>query len=489
MSAHHAHGSSRRSGGGIRGARTSAVRALAWSALALSLALPATSCSRPRAPVTAPHAPLLLIGLDGAEWDVVLDMLHAGRLPVLAGLMKRGIYGQLGVTKPTLSPIIWTSIATGVGRTRHGIEGFVKPRPHGEHDGPPALFTSQDRRVKAFWNILSDYGRKNATVGWWITFPAERVDGVMVAQVNTITPKMRVAGKGIWKGELVQGLSGQVYPPSMEHEMLELVPEIEAGLDTFTERVFGRRTETLGRVATGFVEQSQWAFRADALYHVITRKLLTESGPFDLVAVYFGGADVVGHRFWRYMHPELYRHPPSANEQAALGDMVRAYYAYLDAVIGDLLDAAPDHTSVMIVSDHGMGATARNAAYRGPTLSGGHLDGPPALLVAAGPVFGKPAAAAKPIRELTRADVPRLGSIMDVTPTLLAVLDVPVGRDMQGHVLESVLDPTYMASRPVRFVPTHTEPGWWPRHTTGTEIDPEAAVERLEQLRALGYVD
>ena len=97
------------------------------------------------------HHPILLIGLDGVEWAVVLEMLHQDRLPTIAALMQRGAYGRMSTTKPTLSPVIWTSIATGMTAGKHGIRHFIHKQEE-EIDGIKRLYTSMDRKTKAFWN-------------------------------------------------------------------------------------------------------------------------------------------------------------------------------------------------------------------------------------------------------------------------------------------------------------------------------------------------
>ena len=82
------------------------------------------------------HLPVVLIGLDGLEWNVVLEMIEEDRLPTIASLIDGGVYGELAVTKPTLSPIIWTSTRVKAGATfsaslaatvakRHWVAGFA----------------------------------------------------------------------------------------------------------------------------------------------------------------------------------------------------------------------------------------------------------------------------------------------------------------------------------------------------------------------------
>ena len=69
-------------------------------------------------------APVLVVGVDGFEWDVALPLLAEGRMPHLAGLMERGAYGLLETSQPTFSPILWTTIATGKQAREHGVDVF-----------------------------------------------------------------------------------------------------------------------------------------------------------------------------------------------------------------------------------------------------------------------------------------------------------------------------------------------------------------------------
>ncbi len=459
--------------------------ALSFALAGLAAAVPSCDSSPP--PSNAVRHPVLLVGLDGLEWNVVLPLLEAGRMPALAGLMGRGTFGTLEATKPTLSPIIWTSIATGVESRRHGILGFVhgEQKSRDERGNAARLYTSNDRRVKAFWNIATDAGRRVHTIGWWMTYPAEPIHGVMVAQVNTITPAIRQAGRGIWKGKLVAGLAHQVHPPEREAPLLELVPRVEADLSALTARIFGEFPSSAAPLPAKLLEQSLWAFRADALYHRVALDVLANDGAFDLFAVYFGGADVVGHRFWRHAHPELYRDPPDEEEVRMFGHVLAAYYVYLDELLGTLMAAAPKDTNVIVVSDHGMSPIRRALRFTTPALSGGHLSAPPAFLVAAGPDLRRDDAA---IDALTRRDLPSLGSVLDVTPTVLAILGIPVARDMDGEAMTEWLAPELLERSPVRTVATHTAPDWFATRAKPA-LDSEGSGERLEQLGALGYLD
>jgi hypothetical protein len=465
--------------------RRSRIVLLAAGSLVLVCALGCQTTKDAAPPKESSH-PVVLIGIDGLEWATVLRMASSGRLPTLAGLMRRGTFGALEVTKPTLSPILWTSIATGTKSSRHGIRGFV----HGEQKTGVAggtlasLYTSNDRRVKAFWNILSEAGYRVHTIGWWLTYPAERVNGVMVAQVNTVTPRMRRSGQGIWKGQLVEGLLGQVYPPERESEILAMIPAVAASTPALVRTIFGTPAPGAPSAPAEMLEQSLWAFRADALYHRVALDVLRNDGPFDLFAVYFGGADVVGHRFWRHAYPELYRHPPADDEQQAFGHVLEAYYGYLDSIIASLIEAAPPDADILVVSDHGMEPVRRNGRFRAPALSGGHLSGPPAVVIAAGPDIR---ADGRDTTSVSAEKLERIGSILDVTPTILALLGMPIGRDMDGDAARPLLTTELLERHPIRYVSAYTEPRWFADRPKVAVAEADSS-ERIEQLRALGYL-
>jgi hypothetical protein len=455
------------------------------AALSIWASLTSSGCHDVPEPVapSGPSHPAVLIGIDGLEWSTVLTLVRAGRMPTLAGLIERGSAGELVVTKPTLSPILWTSIATGVGSKKHGIRGFVRGKQAMKDESGRAatLNTSNERRVKAFWNILTDANRRVHTIGWWLTYPVEKINGVMVAQVNTVTPAMRRAGQGIWKGTLVEGLAGQVHPPKRESEILALVPRVDAGSAGLVRAIFGDLPGERFPGPARMMEESLWAFRADSLYHRIALDVLAKDGPFDALAIYLGGADVIGHRFWRHAYPDDYRFAPDSDEHAAYGKVLEDYYAYLDGVVGSLVDAAPSDANILVVGDHGMTAIRRANRFRKPALSGGHLGGPPAVLIASGPDIRTAEALPADSRP------PTLGSILDVAPTLLALADVPVGRDMDGEPITAILRPEFLRDHPIGAVARHTESGWYENRPKPV-ADDSGNSERLEQLRALGYL-
>ena len=96
-------------------------------------------------------------------------LLQSGQMPALARLIKGGLRGNLATLAPVLSPMLWTSIATGKRADKHGICGFTEPLPDAVGIGP---VRSTSRKCKAIWNILSQSGLKSNIVGWYATHPA-----------------------------------------------------------------------------------------------------------------------------------------------------------------------------------------------------------------------------------------------------------------------------------------------------------------------------
>jgi len=149
------------------------------STLALSALVAVAATVTPRASgAAADSAPrVLLIGVDGADMRIVDRLIGEGKLPTFARLKREGAWGPLRSVEPLLSPLVWTSIATGRRPQDHGILDFVEIA----RDGQPTPITSTRRLVPALWNLASTYGRTSGFIGWYASFPAEEVKGFVVS--------------------------------------------------------------------------------------------------------------------------------------------------------------------------------------------------------------------------------------------------------------------------------------------------------------------
>ncbi len=267
-------------------------------------------CQRPTK-VASPH-PLLVIGIDGGEWKVIERLWKIGDLPNLHALADRGVRTHLK-TAYNSSPVIWTTIATGVVPKRHGITDFVVPTPKGDLPVSSVL-----RKVPAIWNMTTTGRRKTAVLGWWASWPAEPIRGVLVSD------------------RILLDLPDRVSPP-------EVLARFEAA------RKLAEKEPSL----FGLDEESE---RRDRSMSYFARGLLKE-GDFDLFLLYFRSTDVVSHRAWKYFEPEAFA-PIDPAEVAANRERVPNVYRAVDVEIGKLLEIAPD-ANVLVISDHGFHATAR----------------------------------------------------------------------------------------------------------------------------------
>ena len=111
---------------------------------------------------------MIIIGVDGAGWNFMNPLLKKGKLPNFDRLVKEGSSGVLKTINPTKSSVIWTSIATGKSMVKHGIVGWTYVKKN-KIEVP---FTQTNRRVKAFWNIFSEFGWKVGVINWFVTLPS-----------------------------------------------------------------------------------------------------------------------------------------------------------------------------------------------------------------------------------------------------------------------------------------------------------------------------
>ncbi len=429
-------------------------------------------------PGSRPEAPVLMICVDGLEMSVLLPMIERGELPNLAALVGRGVFGYLKTFAPAKSPVVWTTVATGKEARKHGITDFVDP-------GSGGPFTSNARRVKALWNITDDSGLTCNVVGYWNTWPAEEIDGRVVSQFSSRTQRQY---QNLVKGSLFRSLDGATWPPEYIDEVGPIVDR-----STSTDRllaevsvpVFGDlRGRAFPAEVEDLVKSSFWSFEADAGYHAVACALF-ERGQADLNIVYYGGPDVIGHRFWRYRQPDFYSYEIAAEEIDAFGKSIENYYRLIDRMVGELVALFDDEARILVLSDHGMHPDFAdgNADGKRTSLSAHHLDGPPGVLIAAGRGVKPGGGTGALSRDRGPAE---LGSVFDIAPTVLYLLDIPVGRDMRlGKVMKSVLSREQFATRAVEFVDSHDEGFRPPTPSLSSE---DADREFRDRMRKLGYM-
>jgi tetratricopeptide (TPR) repeat protein len=379
-----------------------------------------------------PGMRVLLVGLDGADWDILDPLIAAGRLPHIARLVREGARGRLQTITPMLSPVIWTSMATGVLPGRHGIVDFVATAGAGSN---PVPVTSSLRKVKAFWNILSDNGLSVGVVGWWASYPAEPVSGFVVTDrvaYQLFRAPIRNEGER----------PGKVYPPDIDADVRSMTrhPESIGDGDLSPFIRLGDDPAALSPDDQQRVEGLRTLLAAGDSYAAITEALAGRFRP-DLTAFYLEGTDTVSHLFMPFAPPPL--EGTSSSARMRFGGAVDAYYRHADAMLGRLVEAVQP-TVVILCSDHGF----RTGDKRPLTDSRiGYAQAADwhrryGVIV----LHGEPFRRGEEIRE---------ASILDLTPTLLVLFGLPVAEDMDGRPLLAAFREEFLRSYPVRYLPTY----------------------------------
>ncbi len=416
-----------------------AVRGLLLVALILALAAGLITCSgeedRPRK--------VILVGIDAADWQVMRDLLDQDRLPNFTRLISQGSTGRLDTFIPLRkSPILWTSIATSKLPDEHGIGGFVKS----EETGKSVPYTGNVRRVKAIWDILGDRGLKVAVVGWMVTWPAEQVNGYMVSDYIQYETESRIK------------FEKQTYPEELFDEIDALRLTESDMVDDRVAHIFpmDRSLEELGA--------EEWQktyvkkiFATDETFRRVAHHLNARG--VDFLTVYFNGVDSMCHAFWDYRTHRT--HP--------LNVVIDNYYVWIDGVLGEFMDLVDDETLLVVCSDHGF--HGRRRAPDGGVLLGIYMHGE----------YGIVGMMGKGVRKGSRIID---AGILDITPTILYALGLPVARDMHGRVLTEGFESDFLKDNATAFVGTY-ETG---DRIAGEPIESPVDEEIKKKLRAVGYM-
>lgn len=405
---------------------------------------------------------VLVIGWDAAEWKVIMPLIQQGKMPAFAKLMSRGVHGKLQTLDPPLSPMLWTSIATGFRADTHGIGGFIEPTPDGENLRP---VTSTSRKVKAIWNILNQEGYKSNVVAWWPSNPAEPINGVMVSNLYQIATKPLTEEWEMPKGtihpeELNETMKDfRIHPHQITlNQALPFIPNLK---DNISLRSDKRTTNVLKNMANAGTIHSASCY-------------LLEKSEWDFMAIYHDAIDHFSHVAMRYFPPRRPEIPEQDFED--FQHVVEAAYLLHDRMLARMMSLIDEeNTTVLLISDHGFHCDHQRPLYIPKEPSGPAVEHSPyGIFVMAGPGIKNNGS------QLSGA------SVLDITPTLLHHMDLPVGKDMEGKVLHACFE----EAKEVQWIDSWGNiPGDSGMHDAILREDPWAAQEALQQLVELGYID
>lgn len=288
----------------------------------------ATSQSHAARPATSQARPLrmlaervLIIGLDGATFDVLNPLMDAGRMPHLRNFIRSGVAGILHSTKPPITPAAWTTFMTGKGPGKHGIIDFEKY----EVSTHTLTFNSTyEIREKTLWEILSAKGLRVGSINVPMTYPPRPVNGFMISGFETPS----IDADFTW-------------PRSLKDEILREIPN-------YNYRTNWRRS-ALGADAM-LRENLQYICNSFEQGRRLTEYCGDRFG-WDVLMVVFKLVDNLQHKAWKYLDPRTASRYP---RQAALA---ADCFARLDEVLGQLFAyAEANKATIVIMSDHGHGS-------------------------------------------------------------------------------------------------------------------------------------
>lgn len=272
---------------------------------------------------------VFVIGLDGATFDLLKPWIEEGKLPNLARLLQKGAWGNLESTVPYNSPVAWSSFITGKNPGKHGIFNFG----YYENDSyDTKLVHSLTRKGKSFWTILGEYGKKVGIINVPVTYPPEEVNGFLIS--------------GLMAPEVNEKIC---FPRGLYRELM-------SKLGSLSIKVYPR----------DFIRRNRFDQFFDKIMTVIDQRYavvnyLIQNKPWDFFCVVFSTTDHVQHYFWRHMDPDHPLHQPSVSLKYK--SCILRVHQKIDTIIGDLIGKLGANTTVIIMSDHGMGANGDKAVF------------------------------------------------------------------------------------------------------------------------------
>lgn len=385
------------------------------------------------------HGRVVILAIDGASLDFVLGATAQGRLPNFGRMLDGGAAVRLATLHPTSSDTVWAAIATGKLPQKNGVRSAVRYHV-ARGDDPIALLpdhvfahalvrsgrlleepnTSADLRAQPLWGLLTSVGASVGVVGWPLTHPAPSVNGYVVSDLY---PRLAAMPSGIENPIAL-------YPRDIEREA-------SAALDAPADPPPSVTVSTGSRGATAL--QTDLAFERLAAALGTTR-------PARVTLMRYQSVDAVGHHFLRYATPSEFG-DVTEDERRRFGQALSGHYVVVDDAIGRAMASLEAEDLLLVVSGYGMeplGFVRRliERLIGDPDLSGSHDGAPDGFLLAYG-------AAVEKGRRTGRA------SVLDVVPTVLYFLGLPVGRDMDGYARTDLFRRSFTDDRPITFIPTY----------------------------------
>lgn len=439
-------------------------RLMHWAALLLAVAA-LLACGGQR----AAKVKIVVIGFDGAGWPTIEPLIAAGKLPGLAELRSRSAWADFTTFKPTKSHVVWTTIATGRPMTRHGIMDFT----YINQQGVELPVTKSKRVVPAIWQILDHWKMRSVVVNWFVTTPPDQFNGVMISDSFR---------RLVLKPEMLEEMAKEVEPASYFPRLKRAIPADYTDFTAVLKQTAMPDYQQLVRelhpdynfAQIPVLPHYQTHLKQDYLIEKLSDHLY-ETEKCDVFMTYFRLPDITQHFMTSMLTDEYKARLKEAYRTGVdletikqegihtISMAMEPVYRRMETIIRRYMDnPAYRDAYFMIMSDHGFSFYA--SGYDHVTLPE-DCPAPAGILMVLGPQV-KPG-------KMNHA------SVLDITPTMLYLEDLPVARDMEGRPLQEA----FKWTRRIRYTSTY------PLSRKGkSEADNQQIDAMRRELESLNYI-
>lgn len=289
---------------------------------------------------------IVILGIDAATWDIIDPLLEKGKLPALQLLIQEGVRLNLRTIQPMISPMIWTSIASGKLPNKHGVKDFVA--------------TAHSVRSKRIWDILQENGYSMGLMEVMVTWPPQKVNGFWIpdtfARDNSTFPENLSFIKELIAAEKA---GGEISPKKRFLFASELwrhgVPlrELFVSALSFLRLKF-RKSSFEDRF---FIVRRQRAWLVTYFFSYLYKKISP-----DFAFFYTNLIDTISHTFWKYYEPEKFS-DLDPQKVAKYKEVIPNTYIEIDKMLNVLLKNMDEKTWIFVVSDHGFRAVQNDPTW------------------------------------------------------------------------------------------------------------------------------
>jgi len=264
---------------------------------------------------------VLVISLDGASFDLLGPWIHEGRLPNIAWMIKNGVSGHLTSAFPPVTPVAWASFMTGKNPGKHGITDF-ELRQKGNYG--KVIANSSNIDGETLWAILSKANKRVGVVHVPLTYPPEKVNGLIVSG-------------------FVMSPAVSTYPPNLAKKLFSRVSGYEKIYSDIQ----------LVHYTPGMDDAYLKSIYNATVKEVDATFFLMENYEWDFFITHFYFGDQVQHFLWKYIDPKHPAYDPESSKKC--GDLILMYYQRIDDIIGKILTDLSEDATIIVMSDHGFG--------------------------------------------------------------------------------------------------------------------------------------